>query len=127
MKLITRTDKRRKRHSRVRRKVHGTADCPRMAVMVSAKNIYVQFIDDDSGVTLAAASTISVEKKKNLESATALGQRAVAEANKAGIKKVVIDRGGHQFHGRVKAVVDEVVKAGMSPASKSDVENKEEQ
>ena len=94
---------------------------------MSGKNIYVQFIDDDKGATLAAASTVNVEKSRNLESATALGKRAVAEANKAGIKQVVIDRGGHKFHGRVKAVVDEAVKAGMSPASKSDAENKEEQ
>ncbi len=100
--------------------------------MVSGTNIYVQFIDDDKNLTVAAASTIGVEKKKNLDSAVKLGQRAVDEAGKAGIKKVVVDRGGHKFHGRIKAVVDEVVKAGLLPAGKNDskavdAENKEEQ
>lgn len=99
--------------------------------MVSGKNIYVQFINDDSSVTVAAVSTVSFEKNKNIKSAVLLGDRVVAEANNAGIQKVVVDRGGHKFHGRVKAVVDAAVKAGLLPGPKSEgksaAEDKEDQ
>ena len=96
-----------------------------MSIMVSSKNIYVQFIDDDKSTTVASVSTLVTEKKNNVEAATSLGKRAADEAGKAGIKQVVVDRGGHKFHGKLKAVVDEVIKAGLLSAGRS-AENKED-
>jgi len=84
-----------------------------MAIMVSNKHIHVQFIDDVKGTTLVSVSTKGHEQKRNVASAALLGKRAVETALGKGIKKVVVDRGGLKFHGRVKAVVDEAVKAGL--------------
>lgn len=113
MKYDSRKERRVLRHLRIRAKVNGTAERPRMAIMVSNKHIHVQFIDDEKGVTIASLSTEGHEKKKNLASASLLGNRAVEVAREKGIKQVIVDRGGYKFHGRVKAVVDAVVKAGL--------------
>jgi len=113
MKLKSRKDRRVCRHARIRVKVNGTAERPRMAIMISNKHIHVQFIDDENGVTLVSVSTKGHEEKRNMASAGLLGKRAVEAAQGKGIKHVVVDRGGLKFHGRVKAVVGEAVKAGL--------------
>jgi len=117
MKLKSRQDYRRRRHARVRKKISGTAERPRMALMVSNKRISVQFIDDDSQLTLAAAATKSGEGK-NVASATELGKRAAEAALGKGIRHVVIDRGGYKFHGRLKALVDAAAAAGLQTTTR---------
>lgn len=113
MRLRSRTDYRHRRHLRIRRKVRGTAARPRMAIMASNKHIYVQFIDDEMGVTLAAVSTLGVEDGKNVAAARLLGKRAGETALVKGIKNVVVDRGGSKFHGRIKAIVEAAVESGV--------------
>jgi large subunit ribosomal protein L18 len=106
------------RHRRVRKKVEGTPDRPRMAVSVSNRFIYVQFIDDVNGVTLASASSMKIDGPRNIETAGKLGRMAAAAAKERGICSVVVDRGGFRFHGRVKALVDAAVEGGLSIRSK---------
>jgi len=114
MKNKTRKEGRRIRHARLRKKIKGTPGRPRMAVSISNRNMHVQFIDDDGGRTLAAARASGRETGHNLAAGTELGTRAAAAALAAGIQTVVVDRGGHRFHGRVKAVVDAAVEAGLA-------------
>jgi large subunit ribosomal protein L18 len=108
-----------RRHWRVRKKICGTKDRPRMSVCFSNKNIHVQFVDDAAGVTLAAASTTSKatpEREKlaaNAASAKVLGTLAAQMALAKGIKQVVFDRGGAQYHGKVKALADAAREAGL--------------
>ncbi|MDY5954951.1 MAG: 50S ribosomal protein L18 [Kiritimatiellia bacterium] len=113
---INRKEKRLARHARIRRRIgRGTAERPRMAVFVSNKHMYVQFIDDVAGRTLAAASTLKLEGCKcNLDGARQVGETAAAAAKEKGIKSVIVDRGGFKFHGRVKTIVDSAVAAGLS-------------
>ena len=113
MKANTRKDARTIRHKRVRKKVAGTGDRPRMSICISNRNMYVQFIDDESQRTLAAAKAVGREDGNHVGAATALGTRAAEAATNAGIQAVVVDRGGRRFHGRVKAVVDGAVEAGL--------------
>jgi large subunit ribosomal protein L18 len=98
---------------RIRKKLSGTSDRPRMSIMISHKQMYVQFIDDDSQVTLASASTVGQDGKCNVETARLLGQRAAKQALDKGIRRVVIDRGGFKFHGRVQALVAAAMEAGL--------------
>lgn len=86
-----------------------------MSVMISNKHMYVQFIDDLAGVTLAAVSTAGEGSgtKKNVQYARQLGQKAAAAAKEKGIQTVVFDRGGYRFHGRVKAIADGAREAGL--------------
>jgi large subunit ribosomal protein L18 len=100
---------------RIRRKVAGSADCPRLSVMVSGKRIYAQFIDDVRGATLAAVSTLDKDFKawNTIADAKALGSRAAAVAREKGITKAVFDRGGFKFHGRVKAFADAAREGGL--------------
>lgn len=108
-----------RRHERVRNKLGGQVDRPRLNVFRSDKHIYAQVIDDSAGHTLASASTIDVEvrgavKKKNKTEQAKLVGKAVAErALDAGIKRVVFDRGGYKYHGRVKALADAAREAGL--------------
>jgi large subunit ribosomal protein L18 len=108
-----------RRHWRVRKKVSGTKERPRMAVCFSQKNIHVQFIDDTVGVTLAAASTTSKavpDRDKlaaNAASAKTLGTLAAQAAMGKGITQVVFDRGGARYHGKVKALADAAREAGL--------------
>ena len=113
MKAKSRKDFRRKRHARIRRKVRGTAERPRMSIMVSNKNLYVQCIDDTRGVTLASASTAGGDAGCNIGAAKALGRRLAESALGNGVKTVVVDRGGFKFHGRVKAIVEGACEAGL--------------
>lgn len=117
IRKISKDDVRRKVHLRIRRKVRGTSERPRLAVFRSLKNIYVQVIDDTAGKTLASAST--AEKGKpvagggNLEGARQVGKLIAARAKENGIGKVVFDRGGYLYHGRVKALAEAAREAGL--------------
>jgi large subunit ribosomal protein L18 len=108
-----------RRHWRVRSKVSGTKDRPRMSVCFTNKNIHVQFIDDTAGVTLTATSTTSKnvpDREKlaaNAASAKTLGTIAAQAAIGKGIKQVVFDRGGARYHGKVKALADAAREAGL--------------
>jgi large subunit ribosomal protein L18 len=108
-----------RRRWRIRKKVTGTKDRPRMSVCFTNKNIHIQFIDDLAGVTLAAASTASKttpDRDKlaaNAASAKALGTLAAQAALGKGIKQVVFDRGGSRYHGKVKALADAAREAGL--------------
>ena len=104
------------RQWRIRKKVTGTKDRPRMAVCFTSENIHVQFIDDDAGVTIAAASTVSKAVKDlsaNVKSAKTIGELAAKNALGKGIKEVVFDRGGMRYHGKVKALADAAREAGL--------------
>src|SRR6516162_498578 len=107
------------RHWRIRKKISGTKDRPRMSVCFTNKNIHVQFVDDISGQTLAAASTTSKstpDRDKlvaNAASAKTLGTIAAQTALGKGIKTVVFDRGGARYHGKVKALADAAREAGL--------------
>lgn len=108
-----------RRHRRVRKKVRGTADRPRLAVFRSNRHLVVQVIDDRAGSTLAAASTLdaairaSGAKTGNVEAARAVGALVAERAKAAGISRVVFDRGGHIYHGRIAAVADAARQAGL--------------
>ncbi len=110
---------RQKRHLRLRQRVVGTAERPRMSICVTNKNMYVQFIDDDAGKTLASASSLK-EKKANMEVAASLGQAAAAAAKSAGITTVVVDRGGFKYTGRVARIVESAVEAGLKISAKEE-------
>jgi large subunit ribosomal protein L18 len=112
MKVKTRKDARTKRHQRIRKHISGTASCPRMAVMVSNAHMYVQFIDDDAGITLASASSVK-ESGNDVALATELGKRAGEAAKEKGVTQFVVDRAGFRFHGRVKAIVDAAIETGL--------------
>jgi large subunit ribosomal protein L18 len=108
-----------KRHLRVRKKVAGTPERPRLNVFRSDKHIYAQVIDDTVGHTLAAASTVDVELrgkvegKPKTEQAKVVGQMVAERALDAGIKQVVFDRGGYKYHGRVKALAEAARETGL--------------
>ena len=106
-----------RRHRRVRKKVRGTAERPRLAVFRSNKHIYAQVIDDIAGVTIAAASTadasITDAAKGNVEAAKKVGALVAERAKAAGVEKVVFDRGGFLYHGRVAALADAAREAGL--------------
>jgi large subunit ribosomal protein L18 len=107
-----------RRHHRVRRKVSGTADRPRLAVYRSNKHIIAQVIDDRTGRTLVAASTVEKDVRTaggtgNRSAATTVGRLVAERAKAAGVTKVVFDRGGFLYHGRVAAVGDAAREAGM--------------
>ena len=106
---------RRRVHKRIRKKVLGTAERPRLNVYRSLNNIYVQVIDDLKGITLVSAN--SAEGKKgaggNLAAAKAVGKAIAERAKEKGIDKIVFDRGGYIYHGRVKALADAAREAGL--------------
>jgi large subunit ribosomal protein L18 len=108
-----------RRHHRVRKKVSGTPDRPRLAVFRSNRHIAAQVIDDRSGRTLASASTLerdlrtSLAHTGNKEAATAVGRLVAERAQAAGVTKAVFDRGGFLYHGRVAAIADAAREAGL--------------
>ena len=110
---------RQKRHMRLRQRVVGTAARPRMSIGTPNKHMYVQFIDDDAGRTLAQANTLK-DEKANLEVAKALGAKAAEAAKAAGISSIVVDRGGFKYTGRVAAIVESAVEAGLSITAKKE-------
>jgi large subunit ribosomal protein L18 len=110
---------RKRRHERIRKKVFGTPERPRLNIFRSAINIYAQVIDDESGRTLVQASTVDtalqvvVDGKRKLEQAELVGAKVAERALAAGINQVVFDRGGFGYHGRVKALADSARSAGL--------------
>jgi large subunit ribosomal protein L18 len=114
----SRADIRRGVHSRIRKKVRGSAERPRLAVFRSLNHIYAQLIDDDSGKTLATASTaektLAGKTGGNIEAAKTIGKAIAERAIKAGVSNVVYDRGGYVYHGRVKALLDATREAGLN-------------
>ena len=104
------------RHKRVRGKISGTAECPRLNVYRSLSNIYAQLIDDVAGVTLASASTVEKDFNQyggNIEAAKAVGKALADRAKAKGIEECVFDRGGYVYHGRVAAVADGAREGGL--------------
>lgn len=100
----------------IRRKINGTADRPRLTIFRSNKAMYVQIIDDQNGHTLASASSVEIDADKktaNIEAAKAVGQKVAERAKAQGVQKVVFDRNGYFYHGKVKALADSAREAGL--------------
>lgn len=121
-------------HKRIRRKVRGTTAHPRLAVYRSLNHIYAQLIDDERGVTLASASTREKDLRGstggNVEAARRVGKEIAQRAIAKGFSRVVFDRGGYLYHGRVKALTDAAREAGLNKdeaAEEADDNNKEQQ
>lgn len=121
MSNTTKRQKRNKIRRRVRAKITGTPDRPRLSVFKSNKHIYAQIIDDINGVTLAAASTNDADANENevlakpgVEMAEYVGDKIATVAKNAGVEQVVFDRSGYKYHGRVKALADAARKGGLS-------------
>ena len=104
-----------RRHLRVRKKISGTADCPRLSVYRSNKHIHAQIIDDVRGVTLASASSLQLKLANggNIEAAKLVGEAVANVAHEAGITTVVFDRSGYVYHGRIEALADAARAAGL--------------
>jgi large subunit ribosomal protein L18 len=117
IRKISKDDTRRRIHARVRHKVHGTGERPRLAVFRSLQHIYVQIIDDTQGRTLASASSGEKNAKLggggNVQGAKAVGRLIAERAKEKGILKVVFDRGGYLYHGRVKALAEAAREGGL--------------
>ncbi len=115
----SRNEMRLRRHRRVRRKLIGTASCPRLNVFRSLNHIYAQVIDDTQGRTLVSASTVDQELRAELqtltktEQAKRVGAALARRAQAAGVKAVMFDRGGYRYHGRIKALADASREAGL--------------
>jgi large subunit ribosomal protein L18 len=119
IKRRDRKELRRKRHLRVRSKIKGTPERPRLAVYRSERHIYAQIIDDIAGRTIVSASTVDKELREKLtktwnqEAAKEVGKLIAKRAAEKGIKKIVFDRGGFKFHGRIKSLADAAREAGL--------------
>ncbi len=117
IKVKIKKEQTQKRHLRIRNKIQGTSEYPRLAIYRSLKHIYAQIIDDTKGITLASSSSklkeLNLKHGGNVESAKAVGTDIAKKAVKAGIKGVIFDRGGFLFHGRVKALADAAREAGL--------------
>ncbi len=116
VKKLDRAESRAKRHKRVRAKISGTSECPRLNVFRSAKHIYAQLIDDVNGITLAAASSLEKDFEGsggNTEGAHKVGLLIAKHAVEKGISEVVFDRGGYLYHGRVKELAEGAREGGL--------------
>ena len=117
IKKVSRNEMRAERHKRIRKELSGTPDRPRLNVFRSNANITAQIIDDEKGVTLVSASTLEKDLKisngGNVEAAKLIGAEIAKRAKKAKITKVVFDRGGYLYHGRVKALADAARENGL--------------
>ena len=104
-----------RRHARVRNKISGTATCPRLNVFRSNSNIFAQIIDDEKGVTLVSSSSVELKIKNggNIEGAKLVGKDIATKAKKNKIEKIVFDRGGYLYHGRVKALAEAAREIGL--------------
>jgi large subunit ribosomal protein L18 len=117
---VDKAEARRARHARLRKKVAGSSERPRLCVRHSLHHIYALLVDDAKGHTLASASTLDrtlgseLESKTNLAAAQAVGAAIAAKAKAAGISHVVFDRGGYKYHGRVRALADAARQAGLT-------------
>jgi len=113
---IEKKEIRRRIHQRIRRKLRGTSERPRLAVFRSVAHIYAQVIDDTQGATLVSASSVDKSAKTNggnLAAAKSIGKLVAERAREKGIQRVVFDRGGYQYHGRIKALADAAREAGL--------------
>lgn len=113
---LSKVNRRAKIKRRIRKKIFGTSQVPRLSVFRSNKQIYAQIIDDTTGVTLASASSYNskaTENKPKIEQAAAVGKELAEKALKAGIESVVFDRNGYLFHGRVKSLADSAREGGL--------------
>ena len=114
IKKDSKNEARKRRHARIRKVVNGTAEAPRLNIFRSNTHIFAQVIDDTKGVTLASASSVDMKlKSNNAEACAKVGTEIAKRAKKAGITKVVFDRGGYLYHGRVKALADAAREAGL--------------
>ncbi|MBS1858663.1 MAG: 50S ribosomal protein L18 [Acidobacteria bacterium] len=116
IKKIEKKEIRKRIHRRIRRKLAGTSERPRLAVFRSVAHIYAQVIDDAKGVTVVSASSVDKAVKTsggNVAAAKAIGKLVAERAREKGIKNVVFDRGGYQYHGRIKALADAAREAGL--------------
>jgi large subunit ribosomal protein L18 len=116
--MIAKTERnliRQRVHTRIRQKLAGTAERPRLNVYRSLNHIYAQVIDDSQGVTLVSASTMAAKIKTggNVAAAREIGKQVAEQAIAKGVKKVVFDRGGYLYHGRIKALADAAREAGL--------------
>ncbi|MBS4760402.1 MAG: 50S ribosomal protein L18 [Clostridium sp.] len=120
IKTKNRKEQNRRRHIRVRKKISGVPECPRLAVYRSTKHIYAQVIDDVNKVTICSASSIDKDLREklghggNIEAAKIVGEAVAQKALKAGVKDCVFDRGGFLYHGRVSALADAAREAGLN-------------
>ncbi|MBR6232459.1 MAG: 50S ribosomal protein L18 [Erysipelotrichaceae bacterium] len=107
---------RQRRHERIRNKVHGTADCPRLNVFRSNAHIHAQIIDDEKGITLVSCSSVELklENGGNIEAAKTGGTKLADRAKDKGIENVCFDRGGYIYHGRVQALAEAAREAGLN-------------
>ena len=116
-------------HTRIRRRVRGTQERPRLAIFRSLNHIYAQVIDDERAVTIASASTVENELRGatggNVEAARRVGRAIAERAIAAGVEQVVFDRGGFRFHGRVKSLVDAAREAGLNKNERGEEEGGE--
>ena len=117
IKKTSRNEARKARHTRIRKKISGTSELPRLCVFRSNKEIYAQIIDDETRTTLVSASSLDKDLKlkngSNVEAATAVGKSIAEKAKKAKITKVVFDRGGYLYHGRVEALANAARENGL--------------
>jgi len=117
MSTLNRKQVRQRIHRRIRKKVAGTPTCPRLAVNYSNQHVYAQVIDDVAGTTICAASSLDkgIEKSaSNMAVAAKVGEMVATRAKEAGIEKVVFDRGGHLYHGKIKSLADAAREAGLN-------------
>ena len=119
VKRLSRSAHRERLHSRLRRKISGSAERPRLCVFRSSRHIVAQVIDDQAGRTLASASSLDGEFRKgnkgggNVAASKAVGKAIAERARAAGVEKVVFDRGGYQYHGRIQALAEAAREAGL--------------
>jgi len=113
--MVDRNEIRQRIHQRIRRKLSGSTERPRLSVHRSLNHIYAQVIDDQTGQTVASASTLALKVKTggNITAAKEVGKAVAEKAQAKGVKKVVFDRGGYLYHGRVKALADAAREAGL--------------
>lgn len=112
-KLVKKQEQRIKRKKHVRKNIVGTLSIPRLTVYRSSKHIYAQLIDDENSLTLASASDIKLETKNKSEKASEVGKELAKKAKTKKIEKVVFDRNGYRYHGRVKALADGAREGGL--------------
>ena len=115
---LSKLDRRTRIRRRIRKKLSGTAECPRLAIFRSNKQVYVQVVDDNSGKTLVSASSKekSIAEKENLkkvDQAAMVGKLIAEKCKESGISQVVFDRGGYKYHGRVKSLADAAREGGL--------------
>lgn len=115
IKFVSKNVARQKRHQRIRNKISGTAECPRLSVYRSNAHIHAQIIDDEKGNTLVAMSSLKLKLANggNIEAAKQVGEALANEAKKANITKVVFDRSGYLYHGRIKALAEAARAGGL--------------